>query len=343
MGPYVDAVCADITSSAPKFTDYEVVSIFFGGGTPTLLSTVDFEIMLGAISQNYLLAKDVSVTTESNPETVDFAYLAQLRKMGFNRISFGVQSFDDRLLTAIGRMHTAAKAVEAVNLAAEAGFGDINVDLMYALPHQSIADFVSTLEIAAKLPITHISCYALTVEDGTPLTGEQSSPLRDAMPGDDVDRQMYHMAREMLAAQGFEHYEISNWARPGYACRHNVGYWTHRQYIGFGVGAHGFVKNRRICRTDDLEAYIGRNFTGHILEELDNAAEMAEFMMLGLRMVGGIDAMEFEKRFGCNIYDIFGEQLKGFVAQGLLYTDGGKIALTPQGIDLSNTVFAEFL
>ena len=341
MQPYVDALCADIVATAPEFADYEVVSVFFGGGTPTVLATAQLARIFDAVAANYHLAGDVSVTTEANPETVDFEYLARLHQSGFNRISFGVQSFDDRLLAAIGRAHSSAKAVDAVNMAAEAGFRDINVDLIYALPHQSPADFAAALDMAVKLPITHISCYAMTVEDDTPLA--HNTVLLAAIPNEAADRQMYHMAKEVLASQGFTHYEISNWAKPGFTCRHNAGYWTHRQYMGFGVGAHSYVQKRRICKTNSLAAYIGGNFACKLLEEIDQPAEMAEFMILGLRLTQGIDIREFTKRFGRDIFDVFGSQLKKFTTQGLLCTNGTKIALTACGIDLSNMVFAEFL
>jgi len=343
MEPYVKALCADIAATAPEFAGHEVVSIFFGGGTPTMLTATHIGHIFDIIKQGYHLAGDVSVTTEANPETVDSAYLTQLRKIGFNRISFGAQSFDDHLLATIGRVHSSAKAVDAVNMAAKAGFSDINVDLMYALPYQGLADFATTLNIATDLPITHISCYALTVEESTPMAGEQKSPLRAAMPDEVTDRQMYHMARQMLEAHGFKHYEMSNWAKPGYECQHNIGYWTHRQYVGFGIGAHSFVKNRRICKAADLAEYIGGNFAYKLLEEIDQAAEMAEFMMLGLRLIDGIKIHEFAERFGHDITDIFGAQLEKFAVQNLLNIDAEKIKLTPSGIDLSNIIFAEFL
>ncbi|MCL2375833.1 MAG: radical SAM family heme chaperone HemW [Defluviitaleaceae bacterium] len=343
MGPYVDALCADIAQSAVDFVGYGVVSVFFGGGTPTTLTVGQLERIVSTVRRNYSLASDISITTEANPETVDLSYLTKLKQMGFNRISIGVQSFDGRLLSALGRVHSAEKAVEAVKLANRAGFDDINIDLMFALPHQSLCDFRRTLAMAVKLPITHISCYALTVEDGTALAGDKMLSLRAAMPDEAEDRDMYHLAKEMLAAQGFEHYEISNWAKRGFACRHNLGYWTHREYVGFGVNAHGFVQKRRICKTDDIDAYIGGDFSCKLLEEIDKAAEMTEFVILGLRLIGGIDTQEFAKRFGCDIFDVYGEQLEKFAAQGLLCVSGPKIALTPQGVDLSNTIFADFL
>ncbi|MCL2574690.1 MAG: radical SAM family heme chaperone HemW [Defluviitaleaceae bacterium] len=339
--PYVDALCADISASAPDCADYEVVSIFFGGGTPTMLEAKQLSRIFALLADKFCLAKDVSVTTEANPETIDASYLSQLCNAGFNRISFGVQSFDDRLLAAIGRVHSAQRAVDAVNMASAAGFDDINVDLIYALPYQSLDNFATTLDVATSLPIAHISCYALTVEEDTPLA--QNPSLLAAMPDDIMDRQMYHMAREMLTQRGFEHYELSNWAKVGYACRHNVGYWTHRQYAAFGVGAHGFINNRRVCKTSNIAKYIDRDFSCRVIEKIDEVTEMAEFMMLGLRMIKGIDSTEFAVRFRRNIFDVYGAQIQKFTKQGLIYIDGAKIALTAQGLDLANTVFAEFL
>jgi oxygen-independent coproporphyrinogen-3 oxidase len=342
IAPYLDALCTDIAAAAPDFAGYKVVSVFFGGGTPTVLTAAQLGRVFNAVADNYRLAGDVSVTTEANPETVDFAYLSQLRQEGFNRISFGVQSFDGHLLEAIGRIHSPQKAVAAVNMAARAGFADINIDLIYALPHQTSSGFAAALEAAVKLPITHISCYALTVEEGTSLA--QNAASLTAIPDEATDRQMYHMARKMLAARGFTHYEISNWARDGFACRHNMGYWIHRQYMGFGVGAHSFVDGKRICKIDDLAAYINGDVSCRLLETVDKKAEMAEFMMLGLRLMQGIDINEFAKRFDRDIFDVFGAQLKKFKEQGLLNIgDNGKISLTPRGIDISNTIFAEFL
>ena len=341
MQPYIDALCTDIAAAAPDFANYEVVSVFFGGGTPTVLAAEQLGRIFGIVARNYCLASDVSVTTEANPETVDFPYLVQLHKTGFNRISFGVQSFDAKSLETIGRIHSPDKAVDAVNMAAKAGFEDINIDLIYALPEQSLTDFASTLDIAVKLPITHLSCYSLTAEDDTPLAKDMA--LLAAIPDEVKDRQMYHMAKEMLSAQGFSHYEISNWAKPGFSCRHNLGYWTHRQYMGFGVGAHSYVQKRRICKTNDLEAYIGGDFSCKLLEQVDKQAEMAEFMMLGLRLTQGIDAQEFAKRFSRDVFSVFAAQLERFTLQGLIEVKGDRIALTSHGIDISNTVFADFL
>jgi len=340
MGPYVDALCADIAAAAPGFADYEVITVFFGGGTPTMLTSAQLRRVLDAVRSNYRLAGNATISTEANPETVDYAYLVQLRQAGFNRLSFGVQSFDAHDLSLLGRVHSPEKAADTVHQADRAGFADINIDLIFALPHQSLSDFGRTLDAAIGLPITHVSCYGLTVEDGTPLS--RDAVLLAALPDEAADRAMYYIAKEMLAAHGFEHYEISNWAKPGFVCCHNWGYWTHREYMGFGIGAHGFVKKRRVCKTNDPEAYIGGDFTVTLLEEVDMATEMAEFMILGLRTISGIDVKDFAKRFGRDVFDVFGVQIKKFKERGLLEVSGAKVALTSLGLDLSNMVLSEF-
>ncbi|MCL2396488.1 MAG: radical SAM family heme chaperone HemW [Defluviitaleaceae bacterium] len=339
--PYAEAIIADIAACAKDFTGHEVVTVFFGGGTPTVLAAGQLGRILGTIMDNYTLADDASITTEANPDTIDDAYLTVLRHAGFNRISFGVQSFNDDLLAKIGRIHNAEKAVRAVHLAARAGFDDINIDLMFALPHQSISDFEQSVDVAVKLPVTHISCYALSAEDGTPLATNKD--LLRAMPDDTADRAMYHLAAQKLSAHGFEHYEISNWGRPGRHCNHNIGYWTRREYIGFGLGAHSLVQDRRFCRTTNLEDYIKGNFFPIHLEDITHQAAMAEFVILGLRLVRGIDVNNFRQCFGQNIEHVFGHQLEKFVKNGLLAIDSPNIKLTKHGRDLSNAVFADFI
>ena len=339
--PYVEALCRDIATSAVNFTDYQVVTVFFGGGTPTVLAAAQLGRILEAVKDNYALAEGASISTEANPETVDMEYLVDLRQMGFNRISFGVQSFEDTMLANIDRIHTGEKAIEAVKQAAAAGFDDINIDLIFALPHQSISDFEKSLEIAPSLPITHISCYALTVEEGTPLA--QNCKLMGAIPDETADRAMYHMATEKLVAAGFGHYEISNWAKPGRECLHNIGYWTGREYMGFGIGAHSLVKNSRFCKTDNLEEYIGGDFATIHLEDISRREAMAEFVILGLRLIDGIDAHGFKKGFDQDIFGVFGGQIKRFEQEGLLAISGDNIRLTKKGLDLPNLIFSEFL
>ncbi|MDR2167315.1 MAG: radical SAM family heme chaperone HemW [Clostridiales bacterium] len=337
---YVAALLADIAEHSAEFRDYEVITIFFGGGTPSLLKSEHFEAILREIRTNFHLSQSCPISMEANPETVDEAYLLNLRNLGMSRISFGVQSFSNKNLKTLGRLHRADTAINAVKSASNAGFEDINADLIFALPNQSLADFEKDLDAALELPITHISCYALTVEEGTPLA---DSPLAAALPDEAADRAMYALAKQKLAAAGFAHYEISNWARAGFECRHNLGYWTGRQYLGLGLGASSYFGNRRLKKTDDLKAYIGGNFNLVLLEELSPQAQMSEFVMLGLRLTSGISIADFQTRFGQNIFDIFGQTLNKFLAEGLLQQNTNKITLTEKGIDLSNMIFSEFL
>ena len=338
---YVDAVCTHIAVAATDFVGYEVVTVFFGGGTPTVLATADLARILGVLRDNFAFSADICVSIEANPETVDTKALQALRRAGFNRISLGVQSFDDRHLQAIGRLHNAKRAADAVHEAAAAGFDDINIDLMFALPYQMLADFAKCLDMAVNLPITHISCYALTVEDGTPLAG--NAELLENICNEEADRAMYHLAAQKLAQVGFEHYEISNWAKAGKTCRHNLGYWTGRQYAGFGAGAHSLLNKRRLANTSDVNGYISADFAQIVLEELDIKAEMAEFVILGLRLIDGISYDEFRRRFGCEMTDVFGETFARLQKQGLVAVGENGVCLTKAGLDLSNIVFAEFV
>ena len=339
--PYVDALCRHIFTSAATFANYEVVTVFFGGGTPTILSTAQLCRILDVVCSNYSMSNSVTISTEANPETVNAVYLADLRNAGFNRISFGVQSFNDKHLAAIGRLHSAKKAAEAVRQAHQAGFDDINLDLIFALPYQAVYDFEKSLDTAVKLPITHISCYALTPEEGTPLA--HRNDLLDAICGEETDRAMYHLAAKKLAAAGFNHYEISNWAKDGFSCHHNIGYWTGREYMGFGLGAHSFVNNSRFCNTSNLTQYIGGHFAANNIEKIDKSEAMTEFIILGLRLTKGISPAKFAALFNENLHGKYAEKLDKLHNQGLIEINSGNIRLTKKGLDLSNTVFTEFI
>jgi len=343
IGLYVAALCEDIRIFGEGFEDFDVETVFFGGGTPSLLTVAQFRQILDVIQGSFRM-ESAHLGLEANPDTVDDVYLRSLYQLGFRRISFGVQSFDDAHLVSIGRVHAAQTAINAVYMASDAGFVDINIDLMYSLPNQSLEDFEITLDTALSLPITHISCYALTVEGGTPLGGEQCSSLRDMMPNEDDDRAMFEMAVQKLSDAGFKHYEISNWARPTYGCRHNIGYWTHRQYVGFGISAASFFSNKRWKKTDSLDGYIDGDFAFKLDEELDETALMAEYVMLGLRMMDGISLLDFKIRFGVGLYaTALGERLEVFVKNGLLVKNADRLALTQEGMNLSNRIFSDII
>lgn len=341
INDYAKALKLDIINSGVDFVDYAVETVFFGGGTPSLLSLKQLGDILRTLQDNFALANDCHMSIEANPDTVDKDYLVGLRNLGFKRISFGVQSFEDDILRHIGRVHNGQTAQRVVGLAHEVGFEDISVDLIFALPHQTVDGLAKSLDIATNLPITHISCYALSVEEGTPLA--TNKPLVDAIASEEEDRAMYALAKEKLAKSGFLHYEISNWARPGYQCNHNLGYWTGREYLGLGLGASSYFNHKRLKKTQCLESYINGNFAFTYVEQIDKATQMSEFVLLGLRLTEGISVIRFKNRFGKDIFEVYNKTLHQFLAQGLLAQKDDKIALTPKGLDLSNAVFCEFL
>ena len=297
-----------------------------------MLPHVATEQILQALHQHFNIAPDCYFSTEANPDAVD---IPALKSLGFDRISFGVQTFNDAHLKSIGRIHTAQKAVEVITQAHKVGFKDINLDLMFALPNQTLADFDKNLQTATSLPVTHISCYALTIEEGT--------PMQDHITDETLDRQMYHLAKKHLKQAGFEHYEVSNWAKPGRRCTHNTGYWTGREYLGLGLGASSYIKHARMNKITSLDDYINGNFDFILQENVDASGQMGEFMFLGLRQLDGISIAEFNKRFGQDVLNVFANEIGQLLADGLIEHKSDNIRLTHRGLDIANTVFTEFL
>jgi oxygen-independent coproporphyrinogen-3 oxidase len=305
-------------------------TVFFGGGTPT---TLDSAAMLGAIRAGFAIAEGAEVTIEANPDTLTPDKLARLRGAGFNRLSLGVQSFLDSELAAIGRAHDAQTAKAAFHAARAAGFATINIDLMFALPGQTPGSWGGTLLETLALAPEHISCYALTVSEGAPLT-----PL-----GEEEDRALYETARRTLASAGYAQYEISNFAKPGHACKHNLAYWTGGAYIGLGLGAHSYTGDTRYRNTEDLAAYLSGDFSAYDAERLTLDDRMDEFAILGLRLTDGIAEGEFHERFGAGFHAVYGAAIDENMRNGLLERFNGRLRLTERGMDLSNIVFAGFL
>ncbi|MCL2406615.1 MAG: radical SAM family heme chaperone HemW [Defluviitaleaceae bacterium] len=338
MEKYVDCLREEIKSFAAEFTEHKVSTIYFGGGTPTCLSAYGIESILNEVRGHYCISDDAEITIEGNPESSTLEKLSILRTAGINRISFGVQSFDDKCLTAISRLHSAQQAADAFYIARNAGFGNVSIDLMFSLPHQSLGNYGETLDSAIALKPEHISCYGLTIEDGT--------PLRDAgyTTDEELDREMFYLTCEKLKDAGYIHYEISNFTLPGFESRHNTAYWNGTDYRGFGLGASSYVDNVRFSNTDNLDEYFLRKYERKEVYNLSESDEMSEFMFLSLRLLEkGVDAAHFFRRFDKNIYSIFGLQLNELIEGGLLRTSGGRYILTPRGIDLSNQVFMKFL
>jgi oxygen-independent coproporphyrinogen-3 oxidase len=344
FGGYVEALTAEICAAPPA--DRPLDSVYFGGGTPTVLSPDVLAGILSALRDRFGLAGDAEVTVEANPGTVEVSGLAALRRAGFNRLSIGIQSFDDAVLARIGRIHTAEEAREAVAAGRGAGFNNISIDLMYALPEQSISDWRCTIESALDLAPEHISLYELTVEEGT-VFGGLHKERRIRLPDEDLQIEMYTTATRTLTAAGYEHYEISNFALPGRRSHHNQTYWRNEPYFGFGAGASGYVSGARYTNLKSPDRYIERVRAGgsavETSETLTGRRAMGETLMLGLRMLDGLDLAAFRERFGVDLDTVYRRELTGLANRGLVELTEGHLRLTPSGLLVANDVAAEFL
>lgn len=339
---YTMALCKEIEHFAEGHADeYVVVSVFFGGGTPSILEAELFEKIISTVRDNFKMSTDCEITIECNPGTVTYDKLGIYKENGVNRISFGLQSANDSELKALGRIHTFSDFIESYDNALKAGFSNINVDIMSALPNQSVEGYRNTLEKVLSLDIKHISAYSLIIEEGTPFYEMNEKGLLK-LPSEDDERQMYYLTEEFLNKYGFHRYEISNYARDGYECSHNKIYWERGDYAGFGLGAASLISDIRYSNTVDMKEYLEDFSSGREKEILTLEDKMSEFMFLGLRMTKGIELSEFNRQFKSDICDIFGSEIKKHVGNGLLVEKEGRLMLTGKGLDLSNYVFADF-
>ncbi len=343
MEPYADAVAREIRSMEARGT---AKSVYFGGGTPSLVPAAHIEKILHACAGLLPLSPRAEITLEANPGTVDLDKLKAFRSLGINRLSLGVQSFDDATVRRLNRGHTVAEALETYDLARRAGFDNLNLDFIYGLPLQTLEQWQATLERALALAPEHLSLYALKVEEGTGLE-YQIAHGKYPMPDDDTAADMYAMAEETLAAAGYVHYEISNWARPGMESRHNLTYWYNEPYLGFGAGAHSSFAGKRYWNVLSPVEYIGRVERGEGVvagsEEIDRDLEMAETMILGLRLGEGVEFERFERRFGEDARARYAAPLHEVSELGLVEMDDARVWLTPRGRLLSNEVFWRLL
>lgn len=329
---YVEALIKEIKL---RGDDSTVETIYFGGGTPTTLSLSQLEEIIGAVRKVFHVDEQAEITIEANPGTVDKNYLRGLKGLGFNRLSLGVQSFDDELLKTLGRIHDSRAAIETIELA-KIFFANVSVDLMYGLPNQTLNNVRRDLEHVSSLEPQHVSIYGLEVEEGTKFYS-MGVTLDEELCAD-----MYDLITETLPLLGYRRYEISNFAKETFESRHNVGYWTGKNYFGFGAGAHSFDGKLRTSNVRDVTDYI--KGSAPIVEEVvTRQAAMEEFCFLGLRMIDGISAQTFHKKFGVKLSDVFGAVLDKNRRLGLLEVDGDKIFLTTRGLALGNEVFADFL
>ncbi len=330
---YVGQLLQEIAASKKLPEDYEAVTVFFGGGTPGILKGELLCSILRALRDRFSVREDAEITVEANPGTVNRDKLVQYREAGVNRISLGLQSADNQELKLLGRIHTWEQFLESFQLARETGFRNINVDLMSALPGQTTESVHRTLERVLALSPEHISAYSLILEEGTPFY-KRYEGHPELLPSEEEERQMYYDTRDRLCACGYEHYEISNFAKPGYACRHNLGYWERTDYKGFGLGAASLLKNVRHTNQTDLTEYLKGNFAG-TEEPLTEQAVREEYFFLGLRKMEGVEPGRYREHYE--------ERIQRLQAQQLLEEKDGRIRLTERGTDVSNYVMAQFL
>jgi oxygen-independent coproporphyrinogen-3 oxidase len=323
-----------------------ISSLFFGGGTPTCLPAGALKMVLDELRSCFSLAAGCEITVEANPGTVDAAGLDTLLQAGVNRLSIGVQSFHDGLLGVLGRIHNAGQALEAVHLARAAGFENLNLDFIFGIPGQSISDWQETLAKAVALGSEHIAAYGLQLEEGTPLAQAVGRGEICACP-EDLELTMYRFAAEFLPASGYKQYEISNFARPGRECAHNMVYWLNRPYLGIGPAAHSFISGERFSNVNALGKYADRLSRGEYpvenRERLTIADEMAETMFLGLRLTAGVDLNIFHERFGRRAEDVYRPEISSLLKKGLVEIQGGFLRLSGKGLPLANIVFREFV
>lgn len=333
-------------SEHPQSTSRSIDTIYFGGGTPTELSIQQLKMVLDKIKSTFTITDDCHMTIESNPGEVDLQYLTKLVNLGFNRISFGVQTFDDKALTMLHRSHNSEKAKQAVYDAKEAGFTDINIDLIYGLPRQTLEDIQRNLNIVKDLPINHISTYGLQVEIGTYLYHLVQKNLI-SIPSESIDELMYDTMMAGLKELGFERYEISNFAKGNSYSRHNLKYWHYIDYLGFGAGAHSFYDGVRRSNNRNIMPYI-QSVDRYTMPTIDTETITVErahedFCFLALRTKWGLDEQKFEDRFGVSVHNSFDNILEDLVTKGLLEYQNGSYHLSSEGAKHGNYVFSQFI
>lgn len=355
MEAYASCLCREIEAAGKLYPDYEVRTVFFGGGTPSILEKERICQIMEALRRAFCLAEDAEITIEVNPGTVDADKLAAYYAAGINRLSIGVQSLQENELQALGRIHSTEDFFQTYSMAIKSGFNNINVDLMSAIPEQTLESCLDTLRQLLSLdrPPSHISAYSLIIEEGTPFY--ENTPV---LPDEEMDRLFYKITNDILKVAGYHRYEISNYAREGYECRHNRVYWERGEYLGFGIGAASLMQETRFSNIRDLQTYLKLlsgeaadgsltgQLTEHLRQEVSHLTEreqMEEFMFLGLRLMEGVSKEHFFKTFGKKFTDVYPGISEKLTREGLLVQEGDRLKLTELGLDVSNRVMAEFL
>lgn len=342
MSDYIEALLIELKE---KIKAYKVRSLFIGGGTPSYLNEENLSKLMKVI-KNINFIEDAEKTIECNPGTVSEEKFNIMKDGGINRLSFGLQTTKNNLLKGIGRIHTFEAFKDNYNLARSVGFNNINIDMMFGLPNQSVKDWTDSLEEVAKLNPEHISAYSLIIEEGTPfykLYNEDKLKL----PSEEEEREMYKKCKDILIENGYHQYEISNYAKEGKECLHNEVYWMCDEYIGVGASSSSYIDGKRIKNIDDLREYIKRIGSGESIvdEEIINTKndDIEEFMFMGLRMNCGIKEEEFKRRFHTDVDNVYKDVIEGNINKGLLERKRGRIYLTDKGIELSNMVMSDMI
>lgn len=369
---YVEALINEIKLNKNKMSEYVVDTVFIGGGTPSLLEESQISKIMSVLRDNCNMSENPEITIECNPGTITERKLWEYKKSGINRISFGLQSANDQELKSIGRIHNYAGFLESYNLARKCGFDNINVDLMSALPGQTLKSYEETLNKVVRLEPEHISAYSLIVEENTLMYDRvKKAQIKgiNILPDEESERKMYYLTNNILRSNGYRKYEISNYSKLGKECKHNIGYWQRKEYLGFGIGAASLYKENRYNNISDINKYIEvltNNIKENSINNVGNSSEvenqvnilnsivknlqqlterdrMEEFMFLGLRMMEGVSMEKFERYFGKPYMEVYGKVQKKMEDKRFLINDNGYVKLTEFGIDLSNYVMSEFL
>ena len=337
MQAYVDALCAEMDVYRGR---YEVDTVFIGGGTPSLLSTDQWRRLGAAIRRNFRLDEGYEFTVECNPESYSGALAETLLSIGVNRLSIGVQSLDGAVLKAIGRVHTSMQALFAL-VSANQYFDNVNADLIVGLPGQTVDSVLRDLrEVAGS--VTHLSVYSLQLEEGTPLYAEVEEG-KTCLPEDDTIIEMYEAAYRYLLCRGFKRYEISNYAREGFECRHNLNCWRFHDYIGIGAAAHGYLDGVRYSHPKDIDAYLADPVARDVEEDPDLANTKFEMIMLGLRTEEGLNVAEYNRRFDADFRTEFADELRTPLLRGVTRLAEDRYYIRPEYLNISNTVLLKFM
>lgn len=343
---YALRLCREISDCPQHFSDKPVDSVYFGGGTPSLMTPQQIGLIVENLAQKFHLQTDIEITMEANPATVDKKTLAEYRQMGVNRLSLGVQSLIDRELTVLGRIHSGTAAREAVLAAQAAGFDNLSLDLIYGIPGQTINSWLETLTEALNYQPQHISMYLLQLDKQVPMA-KAIDRKELLLPEEEESEAMYFEAIEYMQRRGLEPYEISNLAMPGYACRHNLRYWHFGEYLGIGAGSVSRIAHRRWMNAPDLDSYMSAASASSaarlLLEEMDHRQQAAEAVIMGLRLTDGLNLDDFKRRFGLDLMRLYQSHIRAFIERGCLELEHGWLRLTKAGIMVSNQVLCGFV